>query len=146
MVKMLMRLTLLCAVLSSQVSQSYGASFDDGHQIRDAQLQQPLAQIPEGAHKAKGISIGQTVADQVLALRSNDGSNAQSILYVFGNAPGDYQSTPPNFPKQPQFTHWSQVTPFALESANQFRPGPPPALTSDEYSDAFNEIKALGIV
>src|SRR6266446_450488 len=36
MVKMLMRLTLLCAVLSSQVSQSYGASFDDGHQIRDA--------------------------------------------------------------------------------------------------------------
>jgi len=240
MVKMLMRLTLLCAVLSSQVSQSYGASFDDGHQIRDAsstavnqvvqwnrtllvivrtpgaqpatihsthsfaimhaaiydavnaihethrpylvqltgvsrsasqdaaavaaahevlvqlypnfhamldaQLQQSLAQIPEGAHKAKGISIGQTVADQVLALRSNDGSNAQSILYVFGNAPGDYQSTPPNFPKQPQFTHWSQVTPFALESANQFRPGPPPALTSDEYSDAFNEIKALGIV
>src|SRR6266571_4052815 len=36
MVKMLMRLTLLCAVLSSQFSQSYGASFDDGHQIPDA--------------------------------------------------------------------------------------------------------------
>ena len=36
--------------------------------------------------------------------------------------------------------------PFALERANQFRPGSPPALTSDTYSDAFNEVKALGIV
>ncbi len=38
------------------------------------------------------------------------------------------------------------MTPFALESANQFRPGPPPALTSDTYSDAFNETKAFGII
>src|ERR1700731_2525418 len=52
---------------------------------------------------------------------------------------------PPNFPKQPQFTHWSHVTPFALESANQFRPGGPPALTSDRYSDAFDQVKSLGI-
>jgi len=37
------------------------------------------------------------------------------------------------------------VTPFALERASQFRPGPPPALTSDTYSDAFNQIKSLGI-
>ncbi len=112
----------------------------------DAQLLQVLAQIPEGADKAQGISIGQAVADRILALRSNDGANAQPIPFVFGNAPGDYQSTPPNFPRQPQFTHWSRVTPFALERANQFRPGSPPALTSDTYSDAFNEVKALGIV
>jgi hypothetical protein len=105
----------------------------------DAQLQQALAQIPHGG-KAGGIRIGQTVADRILALRSNDGSNAQPIPYVFGNAAGDYQSTPPNFPTQPQFTHWSHVTPFALESANQFRPGGPPALTSDRYSDAFDPI------
>jgi len=112
----------------------------------DAQLLQVLAQIPEGADKAQGISIGHAVADRILALRSNDGANAQPIPFVFGNAPGDYQSTPPNFPRQPQFTHWSRVTPFALERANQFRPGSPPALTSDTYSDAFNEVKALGIV
>jgi membrane-associated phospholipid phosphatase len=80
-----------------------------------------------------------------LALRNNDGSNAQPVPYVFGNAPGNYQSTPPNFPKQPQFTYWSRVTPFALESANQFRPGGPPALTSDRYSDAFDQVKSLGI-
>jgi len=112
----------------------------------DEQLLQVLAQIPEGADKAQGISIGQAVADRILALRSNDGANAQPIPFVFGNAPGDYQSTPPNFPRQPQFTHWSRVTPFALERADQFRPGSPPVLTSDTYSDAFNEVKALGIV
>jgi PAP2 superfamily len=111
----------------------------------DAQLQQSLAQIPDGAHKADGIIIGQTVADGILALRSNDGSNAPPIPYVFGSAPGDYQSTPPNFPQQPQFTHWSHVTPFALERADQFRPGPPPDLTSERYATVFNQVKSLGI-
>src|SRR6266404_2592563 len=111
----------------------------------DAELAQSLASIPDGQRKTAGIHIGQTVADQILALRSSDGSNAQPIPYVFGNAPGDYQSTPPNFPPQPQFTHWSRVTPFALEAANQFRPGPPPALTSDQYGAAVDEVQPLGI-
>jgi len=111
----------------------------------DAQLHQLLAQIPDGADKVEGISIGQTVANRILALRSNDGSANAPIPFIFGTAPGDYQSTPPNFPKQPQFTRWSQVTSFALERANQFRPGPPPALTSDAYTDVFNELKSLGI-
>jgi hypothetical protein len=112
----------------------------------DAVLQQSLGQIPNGKDKLQGVAIGQAVADRILALRSNDGSNATPTLYVFGNAPGDYRSTPPNFPKQPQFTHWSRVTPFALERASQFRLGPPPELTSDTYTDAFNEVKSLGIV
>jgi hypothetical protein len=111
----------------------------------DVELQQSLAQIADGQDKVAGIGIGQTVADSILAARSNDGSNAQPIPYVFGTAPGDYQSTPPNFVAQPQFTHWSRLTPFALQSANQFRPGPPPLLTSDAYSDAFNQVKSLGI-
>jgi hypothetical protein len=111
----------------------------------DAQLQQLLGQISDGADKAEGVTIGQTVADRILALRSNDGSANAPIPFNFGIAPGDYQSTPPNFPKQPQFTHWSHVTPFALERANQFRPGPPPALTSDTYSNVLNEVQSLGI-
>jgi membrane-associated phospholipid phosphatase len=110
----------------------------------DTLFQQALAQLPNRG-QADGISIGSTVADRILALRANDGSNAQPIPYVFGNAPGDYQSTPPNFPPQPQFTHWSRVTPFALEAADQFRPGGPPKLTSDRYADAFEQVKSLGI-
>jgi PAP2 superfamily len=112
----------------------------------DEQLQQSLAQVPDGATKTEGVQIGHDVADSILARRNQDGSAAQPIAFVFGNAPGDYQSTPTNFPPQPQFTHWSHVTPFALERANQFRPGPPPALTSSEYSDGLNEVKSLGMV
>jgi hypothetical protein len=112
----------------------------------DTELQQLLAQIQDGENKTQGVAVGQAVASRILALRSNDGSSAPPIPFVFGNAPGDYQSTPPNFPAQPQFTQWSRVTPFTLKRANQFRLGPPPPLTSDTYSDAFNEVKSLGIV
>src|SRR6266478_5577203 len=111
----------------------------------DTELLQSLAQIPDGERKTEGILVGQTIADRILALRGNDGSNAQPIPYLFGSAPGDYESTPPNFPPQPQFTHWSRVTPFAIERADRFRPGSPPALISDKYSDAVNQIKSLGI-
>src|SRR5438874_4005829 len=34
----------------------------------DAELQQSLAQVPDGAHKTAGVRIGQTVADRILAL------------------------------------------------------------------------------
>jgi len=111
----------------------------------DADLQQSLADIGSDHEVNEGLRVGQEVADRILALRSGDRSDAPPVPYVFGTAPGDYQSTPPNFPKQPQFTNWSHVTPFALENASQFRPGPPPSLSSDTYEDAFNETKSLGI-
>jgi len=110
----------------------------------DAQFDQSLTDLPDGAGKKEGVVIGAEVARRILALRADDGSAAQPLKYVFGTMPGAYQSTPPNFPPQPQFTHWSQVRPFALERANQFRPRSPPALNSDAYGDAFNELKSLG--
>jgi hypothetical protein len=111
----------------------------------DAQFQQSLTLVQDGVAKTEGIRIGQAVAQAILALRSNDGASLAPLPYIFGTAPGDYQSTPPNFPKQPQFTHWPNVTPFALKKANQFRPGQPPALTSDRYGDDLNEVQSLGV-
>lgn len=111
----------------------------------DDEFQQSLANGSRGEDNAEGIRIGEAVANQILALRSHDGSGAAPLPYVFGNAAGDYQSTAPNFPPQPQFTHWSQVIPFALLHADQFRPGPPPSLVSERYGDALNEVEAIGI-
>jgi hypothetical protein len=111
----------------------------------DAQLEQSLAQLPDGVKKNGGLIIGRAIGGALLSLRSADGSDAAPIPFVFGSAPGNYQSTPPNFPRQPQFTHWSRVTPFTLQHADQFRPGPPPALTSHTYSDVFNQVKSVGI-
>ena len=134
------------AAASSAAHEVLVALYPSFQATLDNQLKQSLALIPEGPDKTEGITIGKTVADQILAARSNDGSNASPVPFVFGTAAGDFQSTPPNFPVQPQFTSWSHVMPFALESASQFRLGPPPALTSDVYTDAFNEVKSLGIV
>jgi hypothetical protein len=110
----------------------------------DTELQQSLSRISDGPDKEQGIRIGQIIGSKILRLRSQDGSQIQPTPFVFGDDPGDYQSTPPNSPK-PQFTNWSHVTPFALRRANQFRPGPPPGLTSERYTDVFDEVKSLGI-
>jgi membrane-associated phospholipid phosphatase len=111
----------------------------------DAELQQDLEQIPEGRDKTEGITVGQTVAAQILALRSTDGANLTPPPFTPGNQPGDYQFTPPNFAPA-DFTQWPQVTPFALARADEFRPEPPPQLTSDEYTRTFNEVKSLGFI
>jgi PAP2 superfamily len=111
----------------------------------DAELQQDLVQLPDNERKAQGIAVGQAVASQLLAARGADGANVTPPPYVPGNQPGDYQLTPPNFVPA-DFTQWSKVTPFALARADEFRPGPPPVLTSATYTEVFNEIKDLGFI
>jgi membrane-associated phospholipid phosphatase len=113
--------------------------------LLDTELQQDLALLPDNERKAQGIAVGQAVAGQLLAARSADGANVTPPPYIPGTQPGDYQLTPPNFAPA-DFTQWPQVTPFALEQANEFRPGPPPALTSALYTEAFNEVKSLGFI
>ncbi|MBV9265531.1 MAG: vanadium-dependent haloperoxidase [Acidobacteriaceae bacterium] len=103
-----------------------------------------LASIPEGAAKTEGIRVGTAAASELLALRANDHSSDPAPTLTLGTGAGQYRLTPPNFPK-PVFTGWSHVDLFALLAANQFRPGPPPALTSQEYTDAFNEVKSNGL-
>ncbi len=109
----------------------------------DQQLADELATIPDGAGKQQGIQVGQAVAARLLALRATDGSAATPPPYVPGSQPGDYQLTPPDF-AAPVFTNWGNVTPFVLDNAAQFRPGPPPVLTSRAYADALSEVKSLG--
>ena len=111
----------------------------------DTELQQDLAQLSDNERKAEGIAVGQAVASLLLAVRSVDGANVAQPPYIPGTQPGDYQLTPPNFAPA-DFTQWPNVVPFVLQRANEFRPGPPPALTSETYTDVFNEVKDLGFV
>src|SRR4051812_24658815 len=109
----------------------------------DQQLSSELAVIPDGTGKQQGIQVGQTVAARLIAIRANDGSAATPQPFVPGNQPGNYQLTPPKF-AAPVFTNWANVTPFVLNNAAQFRPGPPPAVTSQAAAQALNEVKSLG--
>ena len=109
----------------------------------DAELQQDLGQIPEGQDKTDGVTVGQTVAAQILAFRSTDGANLTPPPFIPGNQPGDYQFTPPNFAPA-DFTQWPQVTPFALARADEFRPGPPPQLTQRRVHKDFQRGQESG--
>jgi membrane-associated phospholipid phosphatase len=109
----------------------------------DQLLADQLALVPDGRARRQGIEVGDRVASLLLAARTDDGSAAMPSPFVAGSQPGDYRSTPPNFPS-PVFTEWGNVTPFVLRSGAQFRPAPPPALTSAAYARALNEVKSLG--
>jgi hypothetical protein len=117
--------------------------YPEQQQMLDARLQEALAAIPDQPGKREGFRLGQEVARRILALRRQDGSEAPPRPFKPGTAPGDYQLTPPLF-APPVFTHWSSVKPFTLLRADQFRPGPPPALASAAYTAAFQETKELG--
>jgi hypothetical protein len=108
-----------------------------------AQFTSSLAQVPNGYHKFEGVRVGEGVANALLALRADDGATNAQPVFTPGNQPGDYQFTPPAF-AQPVFTQWPTVRPFALRSASQFRPVPPPALTSKAYTSALQEVQSLG--
>lgn len=108
----------------------------------DDALQSSLATIPDGPAETNGVDLGRQVATQILALRVDDGSSA-TVNYTQGNAPGDWQRTPPAF-AAPLLPHWGGVRPFGLRSATQFAVDGPPALTSAEYAAAFNEVKEFG--
>jgi PAP2 superfamily len=101
-----------------------------------------LAAIPDGPEKVAGIVWGEFVSNQILAARSNDGSDA-IVPPPGGSDPGDWVPTPPDFLPY-ALPQWGFVTPFAMTSSSQFRPPGPPSLDSEQYAADYNEVKELG--
>ena len=97
--------------------------------------------IPEGEAKANGMQVGEEVGRGMLALRTNDGLDDMVPYVQPPPGPGVYE---PTAPAPPVGTRLPRVLPLALESASQFRPNGPPALSSGEYAKDFNEVKDLG--
>ncbi len=116
----------------------------------DAQLALSLAAIPgaEGSSESirRGVAWGERVAMEILAWRFGDGSApGGGTPFCCGAAPGVWRSVPPtDATANAVFPQVAVMTPFALTSPSQFRPGPPPALASAEYASDINEVKAVG--
>ena len=104
----------------------------------DAAYQAALAQIADGAGKTAGIAAGEQAAVAVLAQRADDGAATAESYRPYTMA-GTYVPT-----ATPAVTQWPQRKPWLMASAAQFRPGPPPALTSDTWARDFNEVKSFG--
>ncbi len=101
-----------------------------------------LAGIPNGPQKTAGIVWGEFVANQILAARANDGSDA-IVPPPGGSGPGVWVPTPPAFAPY-LLPQWGFVVPFGMRSSPQFRPPGLPSLDSEQYAADYNEVKELG--
>jgi hypothetical protein len=99
-----------------------------------------LKAVPEGRARSDGVALGEQIAATLYADRSNDATDVPDT-YRPVTTPGIWIPTQP-----PVFPQYALAKPWGLKSADQFRPGPPPALSSALYARDFNETKELGAV
>ena len=109
----------------------------------NAALATSLAPIPDGVSKKQGVHYGERAAARLIELREDDGRFAP-VVFDRPLVPGVWRPTPPAM--APFFDPWlGQVEPFVLDSPSQFRPGPPPAISSDLYVKEFEEVRDYGV-
>jgi hypothetical protein len=109
----------------------------------DAFYAQSLASIPDGPAEDAGVAVGELVAQQILANRSTDHAG-DIVSYIPKTDPGKWRPAEPILTTPAWGPGWGHVTPFVINSADDFLPPPPPSMTSAEYTVAFNEVKELG--
>jgi hypothetical protein len=114
------------------------------HAAFDTAYSTGLAGVPDGKSETDGVNLGKAVAAQILAIRATDGSTQTSLPYTGGTDPGEWRPTAPaNAAGLLPF--WGTVTPFVMDEVDDFQADPPPALTDDAYTTAYNEVKLLGV-
>jgi hypothetical protein len=107
----------------------------------DADLTASLATIPDGAAEQRGLAVGRDAAAGLLAQREGDGWFADIGFTMPAPGPGVWELPAGQSPLVPWL---SRLRPFTLRSPDQFRPGPPPALSSRRYARDFDELARIG--
>ena len=109
-----------------------------------------LASIPDGQAKIDGIATGDVAALAMISLRANDGSSPPQFKIPGPPVPGAWQATPScpivNGVAVGIAFQWQNVTPFGIPNGSDFLLGPPPALTSNQYAKAYNEVMTVGSI
>ncbi|MGC1297762.1 MAG: hypothetical protein WA869_22235, partial [Alloacidobacterium sp.] len=114
----------------------------------DAARTSSLASIHDAQAKSKGIATGDAAAYAMIALRANDGSSPAQFKIPGPAVPGEWQATPScpivNGIASGIAFQWQNITPFGIPSAKEYLLDPPPALTSNNYARAYNEVMTVG--
>jgi hypothetical protein len=113
----------------------------------DSWLAEDLASISNKNKKANGIELGHRAAAAILAIRENDGSQVPEPHpgdYFTSDLPGHWRQDPISQIPLALGEHWGECKTFVLQSSTQFRVLPPPAMSSAEYTTAYNEVKSIG--
>jgi hypothetical protein len=118
------------AVLSSFVPDSYKEAVLDPASVEE--LEALGANDPS---VVAGHDWGVVVGQQVIALRSDDGTQTALIMPA-GSGIGEHRA---------EFdARWANMTPFAIASKDRYR-SDPPALTSTMYTAAYYDVKIYGM-
>ena len=110
----------------------------------NAHRQTSLAEIADGTSKTDGLTVGESAAAMIIALRANDGAAPAQFHTPPSSAPGEWQITDGCPAAGGVLRHWGNVTTFGVENGAQFRAEPPPALDSGKYTQDFNELRTVG--
>jgi hypothetical protein len=108
----------------------------------DTALAQSLARVGDERSKADGMAVGRAAAERMLAWRAKDNFDAKAEDKP-GTGAGVWQRTPPGLVAG-ALPHLGGVTPFVLNSVDQFVAKGRPALTSREFARDLEEVKRLG--
>jgi hypothetical protein len=104
-----------------------------------------LRELMAGSRRFSELQRGlPRISRNLLTQRSASADHSGDVVsYTPGSGPGAWIPTPPAF--LPALDPgWGRVTPYLIRSGSQFRPGPPPALTSRAYARDFNELVSAG--
>lgn len=123
------------------------SQFPDKTEELKAKHNKWLVTVNDGDSKTGGINLGKEVASNILKIRSGDNWNGEADYTWHPMAPGVYAEFKEHSGTPEGFIFgagWAAAKPFMLTSQDQFRSPPPPEISSDEYTVAFNEVKEYG--
>jgi hypothetical protein len=114
------------------------ALFPDEKSALDELLARTLDAVPPGPARERGVLLGQKAAAELLALRANDGHDAEEEWRPLTQPTVYIPTTIPVASTVPGYQTW------LMSGASQFRPEPPPSLTSELWTRDLNEIREVG--
>jgi hypothetical protein len=97
-----------------------------------------VARLPSGDARTGSLAFGESIGRSQVEARKEDGFSAPNTWRP-RTQPGVYIPT-----AMPVGWDIRAMRPFAMREPSQFRPGPPPALTSEVWTRDYNEIKTIG--
>ncbi|MDP4820982.1 MAG: vanadium-dependent haloperoxidase [Saprospiraceae bacterium] len=89
-------------------------------------------------------NYGEQVAQAILDWSGKDNYKETRSYPKFSvvESPGRWQPTPPSYMDGIE-PHWSAIRPFVLDSAQQFKPAPPPPFSMEPGSAFYEEVKKV---